>query len=195
MEGGVDIDGKDGDAVALRIVDEDLDRIEAHGLGIDQPDEELGRVEELEEGRLIGRTRECRCVALREAETREPRDTPKELFCIFSRHLSHRDAAIDEAGMELLHLRRRAPRAHRTAEAVGLRRREARHLDRDPHHLLLVEDDAERIAQDRLEGRMQVGHRLQALAAAEVGVDGVPLDRSRANDRDLHDEVVERRGA
>ncbi|MEA2612896.1 MAG: hypothetical protein QOI52_855, partial [Chloroflexota bacterium] len=28
----------------FRVVDEDLDRVEAHRLGVDQPDEELGRV-------------------------------------------------------------------------------------------------------------------------------------------------------
>ena len=38
---------------------------------------------------------------------------------------------------------------------------------------------------------MEVGHRLEALPAAQVGVDGVALDRARPDDRDLHDQVVE----
>ena len=45
----IDVDREDGDSVPFRVVDEDLDRIEAHRLGIDQPDHELGRVEQLQE--------------------------------------------------------------------------------------------------------------------------------------------------
>ena len=38
---------------------------------------------------------------------------------------------------------------------------------------------------------MQVGHRLEPLAAAQVGMDRVTLDRTGADDRHLHDQVVE----
>ena len=38
---------------------------------------------------------------------------------------------------------------------------------------------------------MEVGHRLEALLAAQVRVDGVALDRARPDDRDLDHEVVE----
>ena len=48
------------------------------------------------------------------------------------------------------------------------------------HDLLLVEDHAQRLGQDRLQAGVEVGHRLEALAAAQVGVDGVALDGTRA---------------
>jgi hypothetical protein len=38
---------------------------------------------------------------------------------------------------------------------------------------------------------VQVGHRLDTLLAAQVGMDGVALDRARADDRHLHDQVIE----
>ena len=66
--------------MALRVVDEDLDRVEAHRLGVDQPDEELGRVEQLEERRLVGRPRERRRVRLREPEPGERRDLAEQLL-------------------------------------------------------------------------------------------------------------------
>ena len=69
--------------------------------------------------------------------------------------------------------------------------REARDLDRDPHDLLLVEDHAHRVPEDRLEARVEVRHRLEALLPAQVRVDGVALDRAGPDDRDLDDEVVE----
>ena len=38
---------------------------------------------------------------------------------------------------------------------------------------------------------MEVGDRLEALLAAEVGMDGIALDRARSDDRHLDHEVVE----
>ena len=90
--------------------------------------------------------------------------------------------------------RDRAPRAHRPPEAVALRRGEAGDLDGDAHDLLLVQDHAHRILEHGLERGVQVGHRLEALAAAQERVDGVALDRSGPDDRDLDDEVVEAPG-
>jgi len=96
--------------------------------------------------------------------------------------------------VKLLHLLARAPGAHRPPEAVRFGRAEARHVDGDLHHLLLVQDHAEGVVEDRLEAGMEVGHALQALLAAQVRVDRVPLDGAGADDRDLHDQVVEALG-
>ena len=82
--------------------------------------------------------------------------------------------------VELLHLARRAPGAHGPPEAVRIGRAEAGHVDGHLHDLLLVEDDPEGLLQDGLQRGMQVGHRLEALAAAQVGVHGVALDGARA---------------
>ena len=178
--------------MALRVVDEDLDRVEAHRLGVDQPDEELGRVEQLQERRLVGGPGERRGVALGEAEARRtrrpggraPRRPPR----------SSRAGACSRRGTG----RGASPSRGSSATCpspAGTRResagREPGDLDRDPHHLLLVEDHAHRVAEDRLEARVEVGHRLEALLPAEVRVDGVALDRARPDDRDLDDEIVE----
>ena len=60
--------------------------------------------------------------------------------------------AADEAAALGLHLGVAAVGAHRLAEDVGLDRGVAADLDRDLHDLLLVEDHAERVLQDRLAG-------------------------------------------
>ena len=95
--------------------------------------------------------------------------------------------------VQLLHLLGRAPRAHGPSEAVRLCRAEACDVDRDLHHLLLVEDHAHRLLERRLEAGMEIGHWFLALASSEVRVDGVALDRAGPDDRHLDDEVVERR--
>ena len=177
--------------MALRVVDQDLDRVEAHRLGVDEPDQELGRVEQLEEGQFVGRPGERRGVRLGEPEAGERRDLAEQLLGGRLLHpgLAHR--ALDELAMELLHLVAGAPRAHRAPEPVRFGRAEARDLDRDAHDLLLVEDHAHRILEHRLQAGVEVGHRLQALLAAQERVDGVALDGARPDDRHLHDQVVE----
>ena len=187
----VDVDREDRDPVPLRIVDEDLDRVEAHRLGVDQPDEELGRIEQLQERRLVGRPGEGSSMRLGEPERGERRDLVEELLGDLLGHPRLAHAAVVEAGVELLHLAGRPPGPHRPPEAVALGRAEARDLDRDPHHLLLVEDHAHRVLEDRLQAWMQVRHRLQALLPPQVRVNRVALDRAGPDDRDLDDEVVE----
>ena len=177
--------------MALGVVDQHLDRVEAHRLGVDQPDQELGRVEQLEERRLVGRPGERRRVRLGEPEAGERRDLAEQLLGHLLGHPRLAHAAVDELLVELLHLAARAPRPHRPPEPVRFGRREAGDLDGDAHDLLLVEDHAHRILEHGLEARVEVGHRLQALLAAQERVDGVALDRARPDDRHLDDEVVE----
>ena len=122
----VDVDRQDGDAVALRVVDQDLDRVEAHRLGVDQPGQELGRVEQLEERRLVGGPGEGRGMTLGEAEAGERGDLAEELLGGRLVHARLAEAAVDEPAMELLHLAGRAPRPHRPPEAVRLGRLRSR---------------------------------------------------------------------
>ena len=180
--------------MALRVVDQHLHRVEAHRLGVDQADDELGRVEQLEEARFVGGPGEGGGVALREAEAGERGALAEQLLGVVRRHALDADAALDELDVELLHLALRAPRPHRPPEPVRARRREARDVDRDLHHLLLVQDHAQGVAQDRRQAGMEVGDGLDALLAAQVRVDGVALDGARPDDRDLHHEVVEALG-
>src|SRR5206468_11838396 len=119
-------------------------------------------------------------------------DLTEELLGDLDGHARLAHAALEELGVELLHLPGRAPGPHRPPEAVTVRRGETRDLDRDPHDLLLVEDHAHRIAEDRLEARVEIVHGLEALLPPKEGMDGVALDRARPDDRDLDDEIVER---
>ncbi len=103
-------------------------------------------------------------------------------------------ASVDHPFDQLLLERGDAARelegGHGLAEHVGLAWREARAFDRDPHGLLLEERHPERLAQHLLKLGLQIVDRLQAFAAAEVGVHHVALDGTGPDDRDLHDEVV-----
>jgi hypothetical protein len=91
----------------------------------------------------------------------------------------------------LLDLARAAERRHRTSQAVGLGRREARRDDGDLHRLLLEQGHPQGLAEHGRELLRGEAHGLPALAAAQIGVDHVALDRPRPDDRHLDDEVVE----
>src|SRR3989449_11284306 len=56
---------------------------------------------------------------------------------------------------------------------------------------LLEERYAERALEDGLQGRVRIRDGLAPAPAPNVGVDHLAHDRPRADDRDLHDEVVE----
>ena len=81
--------------------------------------------------------------------------------------------------------------SHRAPEHVRTAGRHARDPHRDFDDLLLVEDHTKRVREDRLEQRMRVRDPLATLFAPDVGMDGVALDRSRPDDRDLDHQVVE----
>ncbi len=104
------------------------------------------------------------------------------------------DAVGLAAGEELL-AQRRHQRVHllgdRLAQVVGLGGRESGQVLGDLHRLLLVDVDALGRLQDRLEPRIEVAHRLEAvLAPREHGDVG---HRPRAVERDERDQVLELR--
>ena len=82
-------------------------------------------------------------------------------------------------------------RRHRAAQLVGLAGREPGALDGDAHRLFLEQRHAERLAEHALELGCRIVDRLEPLAPAQIGMDHVALDRARADDRHLDDEVVE----
>ena len=67
---------------------------------------------------------------------------------------------------------------HGLAELVGLGGREPGDVDGHLHELLLEQRHPEGLGQGPLQQRVQVGHRLGAVAAADVGVDRTALDRA-----------------
>ena len=98
--------------------------------------------------------------------------------------------AVDEAALERLHAALALPGGHRTAQLVGLARRETRGDDGELHHLFLEDRHAEGALQHLLDRRARVGHRLLAVAAAQVRMHHLALDRTRPHDRHLDDEIV-----
>ncbi len=177
------------------VVDQHLDGVEAHGLRVDEPRQELCRVVQLEERRFVRGPRERRGVALVESEARERGRLAIQLLRLVPGEAAPIDAAVHEPGVKLLHLPVRAPGAHGPSEAIGVGRGEAGDLDGDAHHLLLVQDHAQGLLEDGLERRVEIAHRLDALAPPQVGVDRVPLDGPGPDDGHLDDEVIQPGGA
>src|SRR6185312_1176096 len=79
---------------------------------------------------------------------------------------------------------------HRAAKLLGLPAAESRGHHRHPQQLLLKQRHAKRAREDWLQRWMRVDDRLTAGASIQVRVHHLPDDRTRADDRDLDDEVV-----
>ena len=96
-------------------------------------------------GRLVGEQRECGRVPLREAEAGEAGelvvDTVRKLFLD-----ALPECPGDETGAQCLDRLRAALAAHRAPEPFRLADGEARKRDRHLEHLILEDDDAERLA-------------------------------------------------
>ena len=132
--------------------------------------------------------------ALREAVERERGDRVHDLLRRAPPDPLPRHARA-ELRLHLAHAPRAALEAERAPQLLGLDGAEAGRRHRHPEELLLEERHAERALQDRLEARVQVGHGLAPAPAPDVGMHHVAHDRPGADDRDLHDEVVEALGA
>src|SRR5690606_40093106 len=78
---------------------------------------------------------------------------------------------------------------HGAAHQVRLDERIAEQLRADLHDLLLVDDDAVRLFQDRLELGVLVFDRLQPVQAAVIG--GDVIHRAGAVERNARDDVLE----
>ena len=186
----IDVDRADLDAVVDGIADQLRRGVEAHRLGVEDGGTEHVRVVALEPGRDVDQEREAGRVALREAVIAEALDLLEaglgEVLVVAAAH-----HAAHQLAVPLLDLAGAPERRHRAPEPVGLGRREARGDDGDLHRLLLEQRHAQGLAQHLGQLRPREHDRLQAVAAAQIGVDHVALDRPRADDRHLDHQVVE----
>ncbi len=116
-------------------------------------------------------------VRLVEAVTGEGLDQgPEILGLLFGRPV------LDGAAKELLRLGLHDLPfllADRLAQQVRLRQRVARHPLRDPHHLLLIDEDPQRLLEDRLQLGQGVAHARGAVSPAHVFLDGSGVQRAR----------------
>jgi hypothetical protein len=113
-------------------------------------------------------------------------DLPRERFGVAARRHS-----VDQPLLELLEAALAPPRRHRAAQRIGLARREPGRDDRELHHLLLENRNAERALEHAFDGLARIGDGLHSLPPAQVGMHHAALDRTRADDRDFDHEVVE----
>ena len=75
-------------------------------------------------------------------------DAFEQLNSIRFAHPNGADGAVNEARAQQLHLALGSRRTHGAAEDIGGARGEAGNLNGDAHHLLLIEDHAERLVKD-----------------------------------------------
>ena len=156
--------------------------VEGHGSR-----EEFHRIVRLHECGLIGDQCVSGGVALVEAVIGEACEQFEDSF-----GLPALDVALDAAGHEstalLLHL---APDllSHRPTQQIGFAERVAGEDLSRLHHLLLIDDDAEGLAQDRFELGMDVVRLLHAVLARTIGRD--VGHRAGTIERNQRDDVLE----
>ena len=146
--------------------------------------QELLAVVGLEVGGVVGHVGVGRRVRLVEAVARELVDQLEDVGGFRALH-----ALLDRAGHELGLLLGHDGLvflAHGLAQDVGLAQRVAGHHLGDLQHLLLVDDDAVGLLQDRLQHGMQAVDGLLAVLAVDVGGDVVhrarPVQRGHGHD-------------
>ena len=136
------------DPAPLRVAHERRRRVEAHRLRVQQRAEELGGEVVPQPRRLVGEQRERRRVRLREAEAGEADELVVD-------HVRGRlvdavpERARDEARPERLDRLLAALAAHRAPQPLGLPHAEPGRRHRDVEHLVLEDDDAERVRERR----------------------------------------------
>ena len=164
--------------------------VEAHRLVVEERRVERRRIMRLEVRARVGDEREAGGVRFGESIQRERADREHDA-------IGHRtrDTAFGHAGTQLhldgFHALLGTLEPHRAPQIFGLPAGETGHHHRHAQKLLLEERHAERALEHRLEQRVVVGDGFAAGAAVEIGMHHLPHDRTRADDRHLHDEVVE----
>ena len=182
------------DAVAAGVLHERVRRVEAHRLGVEQAGAERRRVAPLEPRRRVDEVGEAHRVALGEAVVGEGGELlPEHLDGVgVDAPLGRRRRGSAARSRSIRSRLRFEPIAWRSWSASAAR--EAADVDGHLHELLLEQRHAEGLGQRPLGQRVQVGDRLLAVAAADVGVHRAALDGAGADEGDLDDEVVEAAG-
>jgi len=186
----VDVGSAHDHTVTSRVLHQRVRRPEPHRLRVDERGTKDRRLVQLDPRRRVHEVGEAHRMTLGKPVVGEGRHLVEDL-------VGHRtdDAALRHAFVQPVaqasHARPRTFRAHRLAQLVGLRRREAGDVDGHLHELLLEQRHTERLAEAVFQQRMQVGDGLLPVATANVRVHRAALNRAGTDERDLDDEVVE----
>ena len=185
------------DPAPLRVAHERRRRVEAHRLRVQQRAEELARVVVPQPRRLVGEQPERGRVRLREAEAGEADELVVEHVSPSRSSTPLPERPSTKRAPERLDRLLAALAAHRAPQPLGLADAEAR---RAPSPRRAPGPGRRRRRASRAAAREQrvvdrrrrsSGSSRRRLAALDVRVDGLALDRPRPDERDLHREVVE----
>ena len=184
--GGVHVEAEDRDAALAGVLEDQPLGVHAGVVG-QHPGQEVRRPVGLEPGRLVGRQRERRGMGLAEAERREGLDHLPD-------RLDHGQgvSAAEGGGVEPdLGLGHPLDVAERPPLLVGLGVGDPAEAGDHLDHLLVEDHHAVGLAQDRAQVVVEVGRLRPAVLGLEVGRDHVALDRPRAEQRDVGDDLLE----
>jgi hypothetical protein len=162
---GIDRRGIDRHLQPQRLAPEQLQLVGVAEVERHRGGDELDGEIRLQIGRLVGDDGVAGGVGLVEAVAGELRHQVEDVVGLRPVH-ALLDRAGDEALLLLVHLALDLL-AHGAAQQIGLAERIARQHLGDLHHLLLVDDDAIGLLEDRLEHRVQVVGLLVALLAGD----------------------------
>ena len=188
----IDVGRLDSDAHLAAFVDILHHIVSAAGNRGQQRRHELHRILRLQVRRLIGEQRiRCR-VRLVETVARELLHQVEDLLNLLGMKVAfsgaaHKARALLGHGFGIL-------LAHGAPQQVSFTQRVSRQAIGDLHHLLLIDDDAERFLQHRLQLRQFVLNLLAAPLALNEVFDHAALDRSRPVERVQRSEVFDRGG-
>ena len=188
--GVVDGDGFGTDAVLAGVAEESGDRVEAHGLVVDEAGEKLGGMVDLEPAGGVGDEGKGDGVALGKAVEGEGADC-------FDDFILHRDVDIalrhaeTQSVADGFHAFVGTFEGHGAAQFIGFGAIEAGDDHGHAENLFLKERNAEGARKDGFEGGVDEVDGFAAVAAVEVGMDEVAHDGTGTDESDLDGEVVE----
>ncbi len=187
---GIDVGIVHHHPVARCVLHQAVGTVEAHRIGIEKPGEKLGRPVKLQPGGHVDDVGEADGVALGEPERGEPLELLPDLVggrtgdAVGGHSLEHFVA-------QTVHRFIRTLVGHCRAQSIRLVAVESGAHPGEFHQLLLEDGDTERLSQHRFCERVGVAHRLFSVPPPKVGMDRLPLDRPRPDERHLHGQVVE----
>ena len=163
--------------------------VKAHRLRIEKGGAEDIRMMAFEPGRGIGDQRKRGRVAFRKTIAAKPLQLPKRLLGIRTL-IAMRDHAGDQLVAEFRDAAGMFEGRHASSELISFAWCKARTSDGDTHGLLLEQRDAQRFAEHFFQFGFGIDHLLLALAAAQIGMHHVALDRAWPDDRHFDDEII-----